>query len=968
MERGTVNAVAGLLIVTGLVVMAGWAFRIPALLIWHPDWVVMVFNTALGFVLLGVGLFAASSGRTRLQWVTSVLLGLLAATVLAQFILDRDFGIDQLLVEAWTADHNLHPGRMAIATTLLFLVCAAILLCGALRGLRPLRALFAWVGGVLVSAAGLASLVAYLIGFSAVSGLAGLTLMAAHTSLAFALAGVGLAVIGAGWSPEIVADRQRWGGAVAAALIFVAGFNLWQGMAGYQMNQLHAATERAAAGVARNLVRGQAEHRSALERMAARMEVAGMRMSVAEWQEDADGYLAAFPGFRTLSWLDGDGRYVDVRTQADVTADNLGQFVTDEHRERLLAQARERMAFTAAPPLDLRLGGRGTLLLVPFSRGGEVHMILASVEYARLFGYLLEGVAPGYVVSLDIAGETVYRSHPGVVPKFANLVSQTTVPAVVPWETTVWPEAESVAATAGGPLPAAALILSLVAAILVAVSMHYAALARVRLRDAEHAGKALREQVEVNEVIWSDAQDLFLILDFAGTLQRVSVASQKILGYTPEEMVGRSFTDFLEPADVVRARLAFEALVRDGVMPSVDVRWRNRDGVLVYLDWSAIRSQRLGVCIGVARDLTERMQREIRLARSEERLRLALDRAKRVVYERDLVTGESEWVGPTSLLLGYSPQEMAHMPRVERHRHVHPEDVVQARLVDEAVSRGGGAFTMEYRWQRPDGTWVWIEDVGAVEKDRMRAVITDVTARHETEALLERRVVERTEELRRANAELESFSYSVSHDLRTPLRAISSFAELLVAHESARLDREGRHYLQRVIDGAGRMNQLIDDLLQLSRVTRQEVKRGHVDVTAVAEHVVQQLRDTEPERQVEVVIQPGLVASADPRQVEIVLANLLGNAWKFTGGTVAPKIGLEADGPGFRVFDNGAGFDMQYSSNLFGVFQRLHAGDRFPGTGVGLAIVKRIVERHGGHIRAEAEVGKGARFYFDFGG
>lgn len=693
-----------------------------------------------------------------------------------------------------------------------------------------------------------------------------------------------------------------------------------------------------------------------------------MRLSVAEWQEDADAYLAAFPGFRTLSWLDGSGRYVDVRTQHGVTAGQLGQFVVDEHRARLYEQARERMAFTSAPPLELRLGGRGTLLLVPFERGGEVHMILASVEYTRFFGYLLEGVVPGYMVSVDIAGETVFPGQQQSAPNLPYLRMRTTVPAVVPWEVAVWPEPDSVTASAGGPLPMAALALSIAAALLVALSMHFAALARVRLHAAEDAGNALREQVEVNEVIWNDAQELFLVLDLAGMLLRVSGAARKILGYTPDEMVGRPFTDFLEPADVVRARLAYESLVREGVMPSVEVRWRHRQGHLVQLDWSAVRSRRLGVCVGVARDFTERMQREAQLVRSEERLRLALERAERVVYERDLVTGESEWVGPTTKLLGYEAQEMARMPRAERYRHVHPEDLAQSRLIDEAVSRGGGAFTMEYRWQRPDGGWVWIEDIGAVENDRMRAVMTDVTARHETEALLERRVVERTEELRQANAELESFSYSVSHDLRTPLRAISSFAELLRERHEAELDDEGRHYLQRVIDGAARMSQLIDDLLQLSRVTRQEVKRRDVDVTAIAEQVVAQLREADPEREVAVSIQPGLVASADPRQVEVVLANLLGNAWKFTAGTAVASIGLDADGRGFRVHDNGAGFDMRYSANLFGVFQRLHADGQFPGTGVGLAIVKRIVERHGGHIRAEAEVGKGARFYFDFGG
>jgi light-regulated signal transduction histidine kinase (bacteriophytochrome) len=198
------------------------------------------------------------------------------------------------------------------------------------------------------------------------------------------------------------------------------------------------------------------------------------------------------------------------------------------------------------------------------------------------------------------------------------------------------------------------------------------------------------------------------------------------------------------------------------------------------------------------------------------------------------------------------------------------------------------------------------------------------------------------------------------------LRAIAGFAELLDEEYAEKLGEGGRHYLKRITDGAGRMDMLIDDLLTLGRVSRQKVVRESVDLTAVAKRVIGHLREMEPKRTVEVVIADGLVAEADPRLVEVALDNLLANAWKFTATRKTAKIEVGAVGDAFFVRDNGVGFDMTYSDQLYGVFQRLHGAEEFAGTGVGLATVKRIIDRHGGSIRAEAEEGNGAAFYFKF--
>jgi signal transduction histidine kinase len=223
-------------------------------------------------------------------------------------------------------------------------------------------------------------------------------------------------------------------------------------------------------------------------------------------------------------------------------------------------------------------------------------------------------------------------------------------------------------------------------------------------------------------------------------------------------------------------------------------------------------------------------------------------------------------------------------------------------------------------------------------------------------------------ELEQANRELEAFSYSVSHDLRAPLRAIDGFSKALLSEHAAALDEQGRHYLERVRAGTQRMSALIEALLDLSRITRATVRREPVDLTRLATGVVEELRRREPSRAVVAEIAEGLTANGDRQLLRIVLENLLGNAWKFTARRAEARIsfGWEAGAAGsaFFVRDNGAGFDMAYADKLFAPFQRLHRSSDFEGTGIGLATVQRIVSRHGGRLSASAEVGVGATFRF----
>jgi PAS domain S-box-containing protein len=257
----------------------------------------------------------------------------------------------------------------------------------------------------------------------------------------------------------------------------------------------------------------------------------------------------------------------------------------------------------------------------------------------------------------------------------------------------------------------------------------------------------------------------------------------------------------------------------------------------------------------------------------------------------------------------------------------------------------------------------------AVELARRAAASVENAQLHErTQELneeLEQRVLERTKDL-------ESFSYSISHDLRAPLRGISGFAAALYEDYAERLDDRGRSYLERVQAGAQRMGELIDDLLNLSRLSSGEKYSHRVDLSELAEEVIAHLRERDPARRVGIRIEPGLKAVGDERLLRVLLENLLGNSWKFTRQREHALIELgrttTEDGEAFFVSDNGAGFDMAYSDRLFQVFQRLHSSTDFEGTGIGLATAERIVKRHRGRIWAEGQVGRGARFYFTIEG
>jgi PAS domain S-box-containing protein len=301
--------------------------------------------------------------------------------------------------------------------------------------------------------------------------------------------------------------------------------------------------------------------------------------------------------------------------------------------------------------------------------------------------------------------------------------------------------------------------------------------------------------------------------------------------------------------------------------------------------------------------------------------------------------------------------------------------IIQEEVVPAAVRNG--TWSGETSFKGRDGHEIPVSQVFIVHKrpdgsvSHLSTIARDISETKQVEeqiSSLNEDLERRALELSAANKELEAFAHSVSHDLRAPLRRIHGFSQALLEDYADSLDRQGREYLERLYGSSEQVTQLIDDLLDLSRITRSEMRRQRVDLSALAQTIASDLQKTTIERQVEIVIQAGMTVKGDPRLLQVMLANLLDNAWKFTGKQAMSRIefgSLRARGEHtFFVRDNGAGFDMAYADKLFDPFQRLHSQAEFPGTGIGLATVQRIVHRHGGQIWAEGEVGKGAAFYF----
>ncbi len=479
-------------------------------------------------------------------------------------------------------------------------------------------------------------------------------------------------------------------------------------------------------------------------------------------------------------------------------------------------------------------------------------------------------------------------------------------------------------------------------------------------------------------------------LDLATGKANWSLEEYRLLGYTPGEVEAgvEAFLARVHPDDLDRVRTEMQAaMTRDSGEYQVEHRVALPDGMeRIVLEQGRVRfddARRPLHMVGTTLDVTETRRAERELQAHRHRLEaLVAGRTREVRDQAGIIDQIHDAVVATDLdglitfwnvgaerLYGYAAAEVIgrNIGLLYFDRDGLQRDVIQPL-------REKGTHEVELPLKRKDGSTVEVLLSLSLRRNEqgepvgMIGYSLDIGARNEAKRLLQ----QRSDELAAANRELEAFSYSVSHDLRAPLRAIDGFSQALLEDCGERLDEVGHDYLRRVRAAAQRMATLIDDLLELSRVSRSRLQPAAVDLSRMAAEILADLQAHQPERRVAITIQPGLQAWGDPGLLRTALENLLGNAWKYTGRTAEARIEVGSESTQtdtvFHVRDNGAGFDMRYADKLFGAFQRLHHPSEFEGTGIGLATVQRIIHRHGGRIWAQSSPGEGASFFFTLGG
>jgi PAS domain S-box-containing protein len=951
----------------------------------------MQHNTALAFLLAGSGLLF-SHAMHRIASALGALAGLIGGVTLLQYLAGTDFGVDRLVIDTREALSGSHSGRMAASSASCFVLLGTSLMLvnrpEPSRRASAIGRLASAVAGVFATGA----LLGHVTGLGAGFGWQSLQ-MAPQTAALFIvlsatllfLAPRGGRVSADGGEPTASDRSTRLLPAATTGVALLFSLLAWLALSAHEERLLRERLAADALLVRQAVEAAVAERAGVVARMARRWELTGSRTRE-QFELEAAVNQQSYPALRALGWVSpelvvqwvhpaqGNEAALGLAVNADpVRAGTYARALRGEHEVAL------------SSPLTLVQGGLGMLAVTSLQVSGvDAGYIYAAFNPSVLLGRILDPVAVSQPLLIE-AGNTSVFVREG--PRFAGSASEGFSLGGIGWKVTVWRRVESPTL----PLVDIALAISAALSLMLGTALHGRMLAsgearrvEAALQQAQESRKALIRSETQYRAIVETATDAIVVIDARGTVRAVNPACKALFGYTAEEMVGRNVSTLMPDAD---------GAAHDGYLVGIrrELVGRRKDGAEFPFELSVAQWESGGerFYTGLMRDVSARKAAEA-LLRSSERaaaeaarfLQSVIDGAIDPIFVKDLEGRFLLANGRTAEVFGVPLERV----RGCRDEDFLPREVADAvtRIDQEVIRRAcpvmqeevipeGGEQRVYLTTKTPlldaDGKVAGVIGVARDITDRNRAQAEVLRLNAELEA----RVVERTRQLAEANAELDGFAHTVAHDLRAPLRSMRGFSQVLIEDYGEALDEAARDYLVRIAKGAERMDMLIQDLLAYARVGREDLQLSPVSFDMVVAEAGRQIEATLKEARADIDVSGPLPAVLAHRPVLVqVVVNLLSNAVKFVPAGRKPKIRIDAERRGLCVrlwiSDNGIGIAPEHQGRIFGVFQRLHGMSDYAGTGVGLAIVRRGVERMGGTAGVESEPGKGSRFWVELKG
>jgi PAS domain S-box-containing protein len=979
----SVLAISGItLIIISVLVILGWIIKIPFLIQIKPYSAPTSFNTALGLLFLGLTITMLLYDKKQLVRIFSIVPLLIGTLTLAEYIFNINLYIDQLFVKPFLSSGEEFPGRPSIYALVSLIFYAVLYIILTIQKGIKYSAAIVLFGGVIVFAFSSATLFEYLLGIQLPP--IKVTNVPVPTAIGFLLNGIVLIYITADKFPLY---KRTF---TFPLLILIAGLTFtvttYLTLRQAEKLSLNNRTDVVLHSIKAKIKSAFESHINALERMVKRWELRG-RTPEAEWYFDAQLYIDHIKSLIAVCWIDPN--FNVQREVAKIQSKELCKihFSTNTNRKALYDYASIDRDIRAVLLVD-KNGKQIIQVVIPIFVKNKFDGLLISWIDPNIFfsEVLIEPIALGYFLNVTFNGNVIYNNYEELDIESTEWQRESMIYQYASASLLKIIPSSELITKSRTTLPTIVFISGSLITILFAfvyfqnqkitAKSNEIGEININLKNEVEERKLKEEQLQKSEAKYSElieqASDGIMIADNLGNYEVANRKACETLCYSKEEILKLNIKDLISEEEIKIKPLRFDELQAGKTIIS-ERNLKRKDGTFVLCEISSkILSD--GRLQDIFRDITERKKAEEII----KKLSNAVEQAADCIYITDK-SGNIEYANPTFYkLTGYSKEEtIGNTPRILKsgmHTKEFYKDLWQTLL-------SGKSFIGLFINKRKKGELYYSQNTITPIIDNTGNITNFVcTAKDITEIIkaeeairklneeLEERIKQRTAQLEQINKELEAFSYSVSHDLRAPLRAIDGFAQILYEDHSDKLDANALRNISVIRENAKNMDELIDNLLTFSRLSRQEVHKNSINMNQVAQDVWNTLKQFLPERKINIKIGKLPKGYGDLAMIKQVVTNLLSNSIKFTRPRETAEIEITGSKSKketlYSIRDNGVGFNMQYADKLFTVFQRLHSDKEFEGTGIGLAIVQRIINKHGGRVWADSKLNEETTFYF----